>query len=79
MREKNEITGYAAVENGMIHIPKVYLPEGVELRFRLELDGEFEIAFFLDKAENDIFEDEEICCECEGCPEADKCDCNGGY
>ena len=79
MKEKNEITGYAEVENGMIHIPKVYMLEGVELKFRLELDGEFEIAFFLDKAENDIFEDEEICCECEGCLEADKCDRNGGY
>lgn len=51
MKEKNEITGYAEVENGMIHIPKVYMPEGVKLKFRLELDGEFEIALFLDKAE----------------------------
>lgn len=25
MKEKNEITGYAEVENGMIHIPKVYM------------------------------------------------------
>lgn len=56
MREKNEITGYAEVENGMIHIPKVYMPEGVKLKFRLELDGELEIALFLDKAE-----DEEKC------------------
>lgn len=79
MREKNEITGYAEVENGMIYIPKVYMPEGVKLKFRLKLEGEFEIAFFLDKAENDIFEDEEICCECEDCPEVDKCDSSGGY
>lgn len=42
MKEKNEITGYAEVENGMIRIPK-----GVNLKFRLELDGEFEIALFL--------------------------------
>lgn len=51
MVEKNEITGCAAVENGMIYIPKVYLQEGIKLRFKLELDGEFEIALFLDKAE----------------------------
>lgn len=38
MVEKNEITGCAAVENGMIYIPKVYLPEGIKLRFKLELD-----------------------------------------
>ena len=50
MKEKNEITGYAEVENGMIHIPKVYMPEGVKLKFRLELDG---IALFLDKAEDE--------------------------
>lgn len=79
MREKNEITGYAVVENGMICISKVYLPEGVKLKFRLELVGEFEIAFFLDKA--DIFEEnEEVCCKCEGCPDADKCEnCSGGF
>ena len=53
MKEKNEITGHAEVENGMIHIPKVYMPEGVKLKFRLELDGEFEIALFLDKAEDE--------------------------
>ncbi|MDE5648610.1 MAG: hypothetical protein K2I33_01715 [Oscillospiraceae bacterium] len=52
MKEKNEITGYAEVENGMIRIPKVYMPEGVKLKFRLELDGEFEIALFLDKDES---------------------------
>ena len=53
MKEKNEITGYAEVENGMINIPKVYMPEGVKLKFRLELEGEFEIALFLDKAEDE--------------------------
>ncbi len=69
MKEKNEITGYAEVENGMIYIPKVYMPEGVKLKFRLKLEGEFEIALFLDEAE-------EI--ECEECYEACKCENDRG-
>lgn len=77
MKEKNEITGYAEVENGMIYIPKVYMPEGVKLKFRLKLEGEFEIALFLNEAEDDMSEEaEEI--ECEECYEACKCENNRG-
>lgn len=35
MKEKNEITGYAEVENGMIHIPKVYMPGGSEAEIQI--------------------------------------------
>ena len=36
MKEKNEITGYAEVENGMIHIPKWTIVNNLDTKRRKE-------------------------------------------